>query len=671
MSQEFLCPTDLDIGDLHIDRVLSGLTPDQIKYATYLSLAGWAGFPILLNQIHPKAASIHAFLSDFLLNYPRAELQTATTGPLFHLLEYAVVFYFNSSQYLGFGDTKFVPRLTANELQALISPYPALKAKLDACVDAIYDVSASELHLGFGPANVTAYYEPADFSPSERAEVDALMKAAGIGLENTMIKRSSDRYEVKIYSIEKDDTGVKIGEFEGKPVFVTKGRESETLAKSVRWLRLARDAALNPREAEMLSLLIRHYETGNLADHIKYSELWVQDVDPVIEHYHGFVEVYRDPSGVRAEYEGIVAAFGAEDSAFLHRFVEASAKILPLLPYPPVYERKTFVAPSYNAINILNICASMHFMGINIPNYDEVRLNTGFKNVSLMNVMNGSVPTAKTLPFVEDAVMPKAIAFVARTCVLWIAGHELYGHGSAKLFSEKDVTENEIPNLLVPGERVTTFYAEGETFAAVFGDVHNAYEECRADTTSLHLAFKDEVLELYGIAPGDRQAFKVVSLLYLLDRAMKHLVDYSPEGGKWTQAHGRGRLAIMNAAVKWSDGGVTVQKRGERFKIVLDEAKFDKVEEAIATLLKHLNFYKSARLAKEGREFFEMMTTVDEFWLEVRKEAVAVPRGRMIEVQAVARKVGDGFTLEPIGGSPPTLLDAGLAIVESIKLALE
>jgi dipeptidyl-peptidase-3 len=395
-ADPYLLQSGFEIGDLHPEKTIAALTPEQLKYATYLSLSTWAGFPILAAQTSRDAPAIHDFLSAFIRTYPRDALEAAASQPgtpLFHLLEYAAQFYCSGAQYFGMGDLKFIPAVSQPDLLALCEPHPALAAKLAAAVDAIYSRAPPLLNLGFAPSGTTAYYEPDDFTREEQQGVDALLKQARISPNNTVIVREPARYNVAQFSVDVDDAGTRIGEFNGLPVVVTKGRFSAVLRTVNHWLALAKASALSPIEAEALEHLIRHNQTGDVNEHILYSELWVRDSDPVVETYQGVIECSRDPSGVRCEYEGFVAAVDPQESRFLHAFVAAADRILPLLPYPKEYERDAFVPPSYNALNILTFCVSGMPIGINIPNYDEIRLSKGFKNVlRSMSVTESQLP---------------------------------------------------------------------------------------------------------------------------------------------------------------------------------------------------------------------------------------------------------------------------------------
>lgn len=73
--------------------------------------------------------------------------------------------------------------------------------------------------------------------------------------------------------------------------------------------------ALNETESKMLEELILFYQTGDMKHHLEYSKLWVEDKEPTVETYQGFIENYRDPNGKRAEMEAFVAAVNPELSA--------------------------------------------------------------------------------------------------------------------------------------------------------------------------------------------------------------------------------------------------------------------------------------------------------------------------------------------------------------------
>jgi dipeptidyl-peptidase-3 len=664
-------PTGLEVGDLHVEKILAGLSPAQTAYATYLSLASWAGFPVLAAQISVESFAIHRFLSTFLRVYPRDLLVAGAGQPgsnLFYLLEYAATFYYNGANYVGFGDTKFLPRVEKDALVELVSPYPALSAMLDSVIDAIYAVDLPLRSLGWPPLGVTSYYSPSDFTEAEQVAVDKLLKAANIHVNNTIIVRSESRYEVKVFSVEKDEAGQLIGEVNGRPVVVTKGEHSEVLRKVNHWLTLARDVALNAVEAEALAHLIKHNETGDINEHILYSELWVKDSDPVVESYHGVIESYRDPAGVRCEYEGFVAAVDPEESRFLHTFVNESAKILPLMPYPTEYERSSFTPPSYNAINILTFCCSGMPIGINIPNYDEIRQHKGFKNVSLINCMCAFSVAAHKFPFIHEEQLPLYIEHFKGVSTLSTAAHELYGHGSGKLLQWADI-EKGVPDLLHPNRVVKTYYEEGETFQSVFGGLGSGFEECRAEAAALHLCYKDVVLEMFGVAVEKRLDFKIAMTLDMLHQGVMTLIHYSTDVHQWKQAHAQARFAILRAVLIWGRGAVVFKAINGTYKLLVDPGNFDGVVDAVENLLKHLNYYKAARMPDQAKEFFRALTSFDDFWIEVRKKALEARLPRGVLCGAVLQKTADGYTLVRASPNPPTVFDVAFSISENIEIA--
>ena len=89
----------------------------------------------------------------------------------------------------------------------------------------------------------------------------------------------------------------------------------------------------NQKQAEVLSHYIQSFETGNLAAFRESQKSWVKDLSPSIDNILGFVEPYRDPHGIRAEWEGIVCVADSTETKKMEAFVQNAAKFSKLLPW--------------------------------------------------------------------------------------------------------------------------------------------------------------------------------------------------------------------------------------------------------------------------------------------------------------------------------------------------
>ncbi|KAL7714844.1 dipeptidyl-peptidase III [Entamoeba marina] len=228
--------------------------------------------------------------------------------------------------------------------------------------------------------------------------------------------------------------------------------------------------------------------TSDYSKHKEAQRWWVRDQCPTVELNIGFIETYEDPIGVRGEWEMFVAIVDKEKTKELSELVNRANEILTDLPWGKSFEKDVFESPDFTSIDIVGFGTSGLPIGINLPNYDDVRMEQ-FKNVSLSNVMSCG-NDKDDIPFISSESQEMYKKNAPRALETQVALHELLGHGSGKLLRCDKTVYNFDTNLKNPiTNELVKYYKDEMTYDTVFKSLGSSFEECRAEGVGLLLTY--------------------------------------------------------------------------------------------------------------------------------------------------------------------------------------
>lgn len=666
---------------LRVAEAFNALTPQERLYAHYLQRASWAGLAICAEQLSVESRPLLQRFYALFKAHPPASLRTLVTSPphsileesFQHVLEYAALLYTNSGNYQSFGDSKFIPRCPPSVLSTVFS---AAGQPLDrALLEAVYDLSPSKLSLGFPTQGVTAYYSP-DITKEDVELANAFLSSKGINGVNTRVfKLDVSQLEIRVAA--KESKTIPAETFQGRSITLRYGDFSPEMSLVAEALTHAIPYAANETQKKMLAHYVDHFTHGDVNDHKQSQREWVKDKGPAVETNIGFIETYRDPSGVRGEWEGFVSIVNRKQSEVYSALVLHAEYFIGFLPWGKDFEKDAFSSPDFTSLDILTFASSGIPAGICIPNYDDIRQEDGFKNVYLSNVVNAFQMTEK-ITHVTDADWEAIKLSFVDAMSIGVGVHELLGHGTGKLFHEnEDKTRNFDPSTIDPLSQkpVSSWYKPGETFSSVFGGINNAYEECRAEAVALFLGAHPHMLQLFGIKDQEAQErTRHVQWLTMVRGGLAGLEFYSPDGCQWRQAHCRARFCILKTLLQCNPENplVTITPNEKEGIIIEIDAKRICTEgtKAIGDLLVHLNVYKALANAKEGSAYFSALTEVDETFLKYREIIIAhrKPRKQFVQPMTVLTPDGKDVKLVEFEGSVEGVIESLVKRHEDIPL---
>lgn len=549
----------------------------QKLYVYYLSKATLAGRDITTDQFGFYNLDIRKVLEAVYINYKGNK----ECEDFIAMTIYLKRIWFSNGIYHHYGSEKFAPEFSPTFLlDAMKSIEPSLLPLTEGeTVDGLFDrLKSAIFDPSFQPKKVNKadgcdlvatsacnFYH--DVSQKEVENYYSALKATvdknppSFGLNSRLVKQNGELIE-QVWKID--------------------GMYGKAIETIVSYLRQAAEYTENEQQQKIISLLISYYQTGNLRVFDEYSIEWLKEQDGRIDFINGFIEVYNDPLGLKASWEGIVEYKDLVATRRTRTISDNAQWFEDNSPVDSRFKKKTVKGVTANVV-----CAAMlggdeypsTAIGINLPNADWIRAEHGSKSVTIGNLTDAYNKAARgngfDKEFVIDETTRSIIEKYGDLCDdLHTDLHECLGHGSGQL---------------LPGVDPDALKAYSNTI-----------EEARADLFGLYYIADQKLVDL-GLVP-DSEAYKSQYYTYMMNGLMTQLVRIKP-GHQIEEAHMRNRALIARWALDNGYGAVELKKiDGKTYLIVND---YQKLRQVFAHLLAEVQRIKSEGDFLAARELVE------------------------------------------------------------------
>ncbi|KAI6168960.1 peptidase family M49-domain-containing protein [Pisolithus thermaeus] len=653
LAERYLADKTPPVCRVEVAKAFDQLTPREKLYAHYVGQASWAGARIIQGQWTPQAQTLYDLLVlTFGVNGRLADLDAlkqrsgVSEQHFDDALQYTAQVMHNLVNYKSFGFTKFVPRIPVGEFAKIVAASTNAANAVpvwETLKEHIYSTTPeSSLFIGKrSEGHVSNYYLGEVITDKEVAAVQEAAEKIGVDVLNTRVRKNGPGdFTLLVASASKNPPAL-------HDISLTSGTATLTVEYG--------------DFSEPLSKVICpvSFETGSIEEHKKGSTYWVQDVGPVVESYIGFIESYVDPYGGRAAWEGFTAIVNKEMSAKYDVLVNDAPELIKVLPWGKDFEVDVFRKPDFTALEIVQFATGGVPAGINASattNYYNIRESTGFKNVSLANILSAKAPN-EVVTFIHPDDLDLYNAWEARAFELQVANHELLGHGSGKQFQEAaDGSKNFVPEKVInplTGRPVETWYKPGQTPDSVLGEVSSSMEECRAEAVALYLANHPTILKIFGYTDKkDVEDIVFFTFLFMARAGLRGLEFYDPVTKKHGQAHMQARLGITTFMM--NEGLVRLEEiRGsngelENIYVRVDRERVLKEGQSIVgKLLLELQVRKSIADGPGARKYYTELTTPLPGWTgEIRDVVLKLKQPRKMMLQPNTFVVGGEVVLK-------------------------
>lgn len=360
------------------------------------------------------------------------------------------------------------------------------------------------------------------------------------------------------------------------------GMYGAAIRQIVQMLSRAITYAENERQQSVIRKLIEFYETGNLAVFDAYTILWVEETEGEVDFTNGFTEVYGDPLGLKASWEGYV---NYTDHQATRRAQALSRNAQWFEDHSPVdarFKKPLCRGVSAKVINAAILGGDLYpssAIGINLPNSNWVRAEHGSKSVTIANLTHAYDEAARGNGFRNEfADSAQTVSMMDRygsVCDdLHTDLHECLGHGSGRL---------------LPGVDPDALKAYGSTI-----------EEARADLFGLYYLADEKLVEL-GLTPC-QEAYKAQYYSYMMNGLLTQMVRIQP-GHQIEEAHMRNRALIARWTLEHYPQAVRLSEQdGKHYVEILD---YPLLRTAFGNLLAEIQRIKSEGDLQAARQMVE------------------------------------------------------------------
>lgn len=559
MTEQFRY-TDERFADIQMLRYrldgFEALTLRQKLYIYYLAKATLCGRDITTDQFGRYNLRIRKVLEAIYECYEGDR----TTAEYKALETYLKRVWFSNGIHHHYGCEKFVPAFTEEYFRQVVDCCGCEDENIDELCKVIFDptIQPKRVNQKAGDDLVLTsacnYYEGVtqqeaeDFYKAMCDENDPMPISYGL---NSTLRKTAD-------GMLKED------------VWHEGGLYGDAIKHITYWLEKAAEVAENELQAKIIGMLVDYYRTGDLRKFDAYSIEWLKEHEGRIDFINGFIEVYGDPLGMKASWEGIVTY---KDMVATQRTQTISKNAQWFEDHSPVDPR--FRKPQVVGVTANVVCSAMlggdeypsTAIGINLPNADWIRARYGSKSITIGNLTHAYNQAAKgngfLLEFVADEATRALIEKYGDVCDdLHTDLHECLGHGSGQLLAGVS--------------------------ADALGSYGSTIEEARADLFGLYYIADAKLVEL-GLVP-DAEAYKSQYYTYMMNGLLTQLTRIQP-GNEIEEAHMRNRALIARWTLEHYPSAVRLVKHEE--KTYVEVSDYEQLREAFAKLLAEIQRIKS------------------------------------------------------------------------------